>query len=658
MRVLVVGMCLTVAAGHSSASITQDLVVGNSIVSRTLSAFAGPIRTTKLEVNGAQVLAQPGVEFLIDIDYKDDVVTLAPSDLEILASKTAKVGQELRTTVEMRSRKEGFPGVLVSLMYHSLPTAPFLQKSLAIKPAKGLEKAVLRRVTLEYCSLKPEFTAVSPAPAVGGEGGQRFTLGQRSDFAAMDPKTQSGLFFFMGSFFGRESFRQGTLVMGEDVYIPLDKGYETGRATIGSVSGPPEILYKRFREFLWDNYCSARGRPALTVGDGPGGADFSERACLDRIKVVAEEGCYDAFHLGPGWASHYPLTEDPARLPSGIPGLASQAGAVGLKMAYSVGPLASSGQSGGGTAWDGLLKDHPDWFASRDAPGSPAESGGDVLSFTTPYADFVEGRLARLLTEGNAALLRLDGADWFSFSSPASGRYHVGKQALPFAVLSRHRAICESLRGASKDLVIRLSVPDATRPASVHWLNTVDQIEVPVDPVDGCLGERRQRYGQAFAYPLPAVGAGWRSIDPAMPLPQLKYALISSISASAWFGAGPAGPEASAYLKRFHAFRKRFGEYFGVYQHVLGWPDGRAVDGVGHIIANKGFVVLYNPSDKPQEIAVPLDEPELELKGQLSISDWTELESGTDLCSANPGDRVKVQIGPVSAKIIGINLSL
>lgn len=39
-----------------------------------------------------------------------------------------------------------------------------------------------------------------------------------------------------------------------------------------------------------------------------------------------------------------------------------------------------------------------------------------------------------------------------------------------------------------------------------------------------------------------------------------------------------------------------------------------------------------------------------------NLSDWTELGAPTFLASAKVGDMVEVEVGPVSAKIIGVNL--
>jgi hypothetical protein len=96
--------------------------------------------------------------------------------------------------------------------------------------------------------------------------------------------------------------------------------------------------------------------------------------------------------------------------------------------------------------------------------------------------------------------------------------------------------------------------------------------------------------------------------------------------------------------------------YMSVYQHILDYPDGKSVDGEWHIIGNKGFIILFNPASEPRKAAIPLDEPELELKGAIKLTDRSQPGSPADLGTVNVGDKVEVEIAPSSAKLIGVNL--
>jgi hypothetical protein len=403
---------LLVAALAAQAAPREELTIRNAALSRTISWFDGPLRTTKLEAGGYQAIRQVGVEFLIDLDVKGQPVTLSPSDFEIRGISTDKIDQESRVSLNMHCLKEGYP-LQIYLKYHSIPGAGYLQKSIRIVPCKQPQGAVLRRVTLEYCGLKPELLPVSFAES-DTPSSDSLVFGPVSTFGAFDAKAGKGLFFFITSATGVENYSPGRgLMMAENASTPLEQGYQTGRATIGLANGSPEDLYRQFRQFVWRNY--------------------------------------------------------------------------------------------------------------------------------PPYA----------------------------------------------------------------------------------------------------------------------IGSGWYGVDVSQPIERLKLSIVGAISGLPRSGIRripDPSPELAAYLKRFFAFRKRFERYFDQYQQVMGVPDGKDVDGEGHIVDNSGFVVLFNPSQESRKVLLPLDEPGLGLSGELRLSDWSELESGVDMGVAKPGDPVEVTLPPVSAKIIGINI--
>jgi len=141
----------------------EELTIKNVGMSRTISAFGGPLRTTKLEANGVQVIRQPGVEFMIDLDYKGEPVSLAPGDFDIRDVDTIKDGNELRTSIRLQSLYDGIP-LIIYLRYHRDPTGSYQQKSITILPCKEAAGAVLRRVILDDQVLKPEYVPVIPTP--------------------------------------------------------------------------------------------------------------------------------------------------------------------------------------------------------------------------------------------------------------------------------------------------------------------------------------------------------------------------------------------------------------------------------------------------------------------------------------------------------------
>jgi hypothetical protein len=307
------------------------------------------------------------------------------------------------------------------------------------------------------------------------------------------------------------------------------------------------------------------------------------------------------------------------------------------------------------------VKEHPGWFATYDPVNNPVPKGNDLLCFTSPYADFVQQKLLRLVAECGAAMFYIDGNDWNKFACPPSGAYRVEKDALPFVVLSRFQSMYETLRKANPELIICLSPQAGGSPTHAHKLSTVDQIEFWDGTSDGCLGDRQERYNQTFIFPLRTINSGWYAKDMSQSFSRLKYVVVSTIAGQPQIQGtqqiAKPSPELSDYLRRFFAFRGKFARYFDVYQHVLDFPDGKNVDGEGHIIDNSGFIILYNPSDRSRKVALPLDEPSLELAGNLKLADWTELNCGVDLGSAKVGAKIELELAPVSARIIGVNIA-
>ncbi len=677
IKVVAFVLLVCIIAGCAQAASTE-FEMKNAGISRTVSFLGKFLKTTKIEASGVQMLEQPSVEFLSELEHKGEVVVLMPSDFVIKKIDEFKNDREMQTSVELHCVREGFP-LEVYIDYFRLPAAFYQQKSIKVRPCKSLPNTLLTRIVIEDMRFKSAFVPVAPIDRYAGKSGDvpeadlsdlktRFSFNGPSNFAAIDPKSQRGVFFFVSSLFGQERFSpRSDLTMSESMRVALSEGYVTGRATIGVAVGPPETLYKRLREFLWDNYCVMRGKGMLVGYETwmNEQQDVSEAKCLTAMKAMQQEGYFNAFHLGYGWENHYPLTEDKEKFPGGLAQLAQQAKSMGLGMVYWINPLGSNGQTTDsprwGGMWDGLIKDHPDWFVTYDPEKNPTPKGDDILCFTSPYADYVEEKLLRLVTDCGAAMLYIDGNDWNIFKCPPSGPYSVDYKSLPYVVLNRYRSIYEKLRKANPNLVICLSSQAVNTPLHAHRLNTIDQIEFWNGVAGGCLADRQQRYNQAFIFPPYTMNSGWNMADMTLPMPELKYVIISTISGYPQIQGTQQiktpSAELSAYLKKFYAFRAKFDQYFQVYQHVLDFPDGVNVDGEGHIIGNKGFILLFNPSREQRKVALPLDELGLELRGELKLSDWTELDSPIDMGSARAGDRVEIDMDPVSAKIIGINIS-
>jgi hypothetical protein len=480
-----------VLALSSSAFAVNEYLIKNQGMSRAMSYFGGPLRTNKIDIDGTPLLKQPGVEFQIDIDYKGEPVSLIPGDFEVRNVESASGKGELQASLKMQGKRDGLP-ILLYVHYHWNPDGTYLQKSIVIPPFKGAPGAVIRRVVIEDLILSPDFEPVSPSPlttTADASQPDRFTFGGYSGRAVYNQKARKGVFFFTASLFGKESAVGRSLTMWEDVYAPLENGYESGRATIGTGNGSPEVLFKRSREFLWNGFCVAKGRPAA-----------------------------------------------------------------GTETAVTV---------------------HP----------------GDTLKDTTGVLslDLNEWKLANALSPG-----------W-------------SKQA-DYQAANDFITTCDKLRKSNPGAVIRLIAPKNPELDLTHALGVVDQIEPAASATDDPLASRRISYLNTL-------------VCPPLTLASTK-------------------PDVSAKLA----------DYAFVCQQLFVVPDGKSVEGQGHIVDNKGFITLYNPSNVDQKVALPLNEPALELRGAIRLADWTNPDATSDICTVHVGDKVEMDLPAGARRTIAVNL--
>ena len=265
MRIRAVLLVLCAAMWSSSASAQEKLKVSNAGLTRTISSTGGLLKTVGLEANGLQMLDGPSVEFMIDIEYNGENFTLVPSDFKIEGSDTVKRKREVELSILLNSHHEQLP-ISIWVNYFADAEAGFQQKSIRVRPCGKAPGAVLKCVVIDDFRLLEQFVPVSPVDLYAGkegnapeaeandaQGGFRFDM--PSEFAAIDPKSNKGIYFLVPSVSGREMFTvRRRLIMAERMSVPLEKGYLTAKATIGSVAGPPEAIHKQFREFLLGNY--------------------------------------------------------------------------------------------------------------------------------------------------------------------------------------------------------------------------------------------------------------------------------------------------------------------------------------------------------------------------------------------------------------------
>lgn len=277
MKLLCCGLLILSLVVAVHAARQDEVVFSGAGISRTISFADGLLATNKLEVNGEQVLAQPGVEFMLEFDVNGESLILVPSDFGIQGVQTKNLNRTRRIEIALKSKRDEFP-ILVFVRYYTNPEQPYVQKDILIKPVKSVKGATLRRVVIEDLVLKPEFGA------------------SLRDFKAVNSKSGKGFFFFVASLYGTERLNsRGGLILAQEADHSFSGAYETGRAVLGGASGPVASLDEAFKKYIWGEFCTARTSKAP-----PGAAwteiDFDAASAKERVRSLARfaEKCNDA----------------------------------------------------------------------------------------------------------------------------------------------------------------------------------------------------------------------------------------------------------------------------------------------------------------------------------------------------------------------------
>lgn len=267
LRVLWFAVLLVSAVSFARAA-QDEFVLKNRVLSRTISYGAGLLKTTKFEVTGEKLLAQPTVEFLLEFDVDGGMVMLSPGDFDIKNISSRESNRRVQTEIELACKRSDFP-ISVFVRYHTSPDWTYMQKSIYIKPVSKVNKATLRRVVVEDLVLNPQLKMT--------EGG----------FAFVNPASGKGFYAFVSSLYGSQSLAGfGGLLLAEEANHRLESAYETGRVTVGVGMGGAEAIDTAYRDFVWQNYCIGRSRKQPTEEFAEVSLDLSDPR--QRVQVLGE----------------------------------------------------------------------------------------------------------------------------------------------------------------------------------------------------------------------------------------------------------------------------------------------------------------------------------------------------------------------------------
>lgn len=668
--------------------------IGNGALTRRIYATSGRLTTASLINNShaEEYLDETNSEFEIELVGGGQQVILNQKDFTCVGYETPN-WDDSRRTVQAKLEADLADGLLrVSVFYEARAGEDFISKWVQVHPFE-IEGWSVRSVTIDDLKLKEMVEGVvpqirylrqteshedqvhsEPDKVNTAEPQRRLMYGDLARSVVTYWGYGEGLYFFTKSLLGSERYHRPTgLVMKDRASVPVTQGFTTGRAIIGAYTGAPELGFKRYNEFLAENWLAITGKTlpvewntwfVTLPGNKPLMADYSYGYLVEQLELLKTAGFYDVLHLDLGWEADYPLKADARKFPKGLSEIARRAkNDAGLDMAYWVNPFSQS-------YWRSKIEaEHPEYLV----PGKTSpRSGASAICVMTGHADYVRERLFALGSEFSARLIYWDGNDWNIPECTARNHDHGDQPELQAKAWRRLAEICDAAHAARPDLLIAcFSLPfDNHRLAWVDQEQVSDTYSFPI--VQSELIQRQQIYQMTFEHPYKAIrgswyGVGWHEAGDSdlaeRSMRELIHAEMSMIGnglvqAGGSFDLKQASPEFMEFLKKLFAFRKRFERYFDVYQHVLGFPDGRQVDGEGHIVDGSGFIILVNPTREEQTVKIPLAEVELELSCEKrhELTDWSRLEAGVPLGSFAPDNAPEVDLVSLEVKYIGVNL--
>lgn len=668
--------------------------IGNEWLIRRMQCVAGRIGTTSLThaVSGEEYLAEPIEEFALVLSRGIESRELSFRDFYYTGhSVPSQTADERLLKIDLEAVLDGHK-LPLSIFYQSLAGQNFMRKWIEILPS-NIEDWVVEWVTVENFKLKDAVEGLAPRSrypqqfpngednvhlepdkALTDDPKKRFDFADKSRALVASWGLDEGLYFFTSHLLGSESFdRRKGLLMRHKEYTFLKDGLTSGAAVIGTYSGPPEVGFKRYREFLERNWCVVDEKEIpvswnawfITLRNNrPLLADYDHSTILDHLDRICEAGFYDVLHLDIGWEAGWPLAASRDKFPNGLDEIVRRAGECGLDMAFWMNPFSSN-------YWRSDIEDErPLWLNPGKVAG---QSKAHAICHLTDYFDYVKCRFIELVTRYNARVIYWDGGDWNIPECTAEGHEHATLHEQEVRATKRLAELADAVHEARPDaLIVGFNLPfDNHRLACLDREQVSDTSEFPT--VKSELIQRQQIYQMTFEHPFYAISSSWHGVNwhlagennlTERPLRELIHAEMSMIGIGAPLaGAGidlsQARPEFVDFLRRMFAWRKRFARYFTVYQHILGFPDGENVDGEGHIIDGRGFLVLVNPTNEPKTVNLPLDEPELEISiaHGYEISDWSSFGKPRILGKVRVGQAFDLDFVPMEVRIIGVDVS-
>lgn len=637
----------TVVTSRESSGAAELITVSNAAVALTARIGADgrvAIQSLKSNLTGAEFLAAPSPVFFLGGDARASSDAYKVSQWRGLQYPDyAELVMELRRRDAQTSGPES-----VSWRARAYRTRPQIEQEFELQ-APGV---VLGQVLETKRSLRP----VMPANLFGrgfstGKPNipdrRRFEYTQESEHLCYDDADKTGLWGFVGNIGGQERIAAGRFALIQNPTFRTSETRHFGPFVVQPFHGPVEIGFVALRDFVQRHYSIQKDSPAafewnqfwLWMG-GPtmvGNEVVTEKRLFDVLPLLVAMGL-EEFHLDAGWErAHGDWTLDPERFPGGWEKIRDFNRNNGLAFHLWVNdPHTDSAEfildlinkSGMNRLFMDRRVSEVTLAALEKVRASYPKLSVSVHNSTSRSAYWPWGNL-HFLSELNQIYFG-EGQFWAWSNIRPEQKIEARTDPL-FPQLTEAERFFSKHDMSAGDLITRAAAYQA------HWVWPFNSVMPPHSSWDWF--EKR-------------------------PIEQLKHRAITYLACKfkyEWgFDPRRLSPEALSFQRDCTAWFKANRDYLTVYQHVLDPPDGVGVDAVGHLIGQNGYVFVFNPSDREQQVEWKqiLWEPELQLTGEtVTLSDWTDLTSYKPLPAQNLSQPTgSVSIPAKGVKILGINL--
>ncbi|MHB1458749.1 MAG: hypothetical protein ACYC0V_17710 [Armatimonadota bacterium] len=474
----------------------------------------------------------------------------------------------------------------------------------------------------------------------------RFEIVEESDHLCYDPKNQTGLWGFVADIGGQERIGNERFALIQNPSFRTKHNNKLGPFVIQPFHGPVELGFLGLRRYIQDHYSVQGNTPSLYEWNqfwlwqgGPTRVNYSvvtEKRLFDVLPRQVKMGL-EEFHLDSGWENGINWQLAPDRFPGGWDAIREFNRGKGLAFHLWM----NDGTTDSGDFLIDLIEKSNlhRLFMDRMVTEKTVEAVDKVRTRYPGFSTSCHNSTSRsaYYTWGNLHFLSDYNQIYFG-----EGQFWAWSNILPEAMIEPVNDPLFPQRTEAERFFSRhdLYVGDLITRAASYQADWAWPYNSVIPPHCGWAWfENRpieQLRDRIFTYFAGRFNYQW-GFDPLM-LP--REALDLHLACTAWF--------------------KVNRSYLTVYQHVLDAPDGKGIDGAGHMIDGKGFIFLFNPADYEQSVTWKeiLWEPELELRGiTAKVSDWTDMVNFKLIGKKDLSDpKGKIKISAKGLCVLGINL--